>query len=229
MAGSHNDINVLQRSPMFSRLAEGNAPEVNYEINGHTYTKENYLADGIYPEWSTFVKTISNPSDDNVILNKRNMEALFVQEQESCRKDVEHAFGVLQCRWAIVRHPARTWSVDAMWEVMTCCVIMHTMIMEDERDNSIYDKVWQFRGDQVVPDHTPTPFTQWAEFHREMHEKTAHKQLQRDLVHHMWYFLATKIRMPSCYIFNLVVMNNLFNLVVKLCCLFNLVVKLQFR
>ena len=120
MAGSHNDINVLQRSPVFSRLAEGNALEVNYKISGHTYTKGYYLADGIYPEWSTFVKTVSNPSDDNVILNKKNMKALFVQQQESCRKDVERAFGVLQCRWAIVRHPARTWRVDTKLLYPTC-------------------------------------------------------------------------------------------------------------
>ena len=35
MPGSHNDINVLRRSHLFAKLAEGTTPEVNYSINGH--------------------------------------------------------------------------------------------------------------------------------------------------------------------------------------------------
>jgi hypothetical protein len=64
MAGSHNDINMHQCSLVFSRLADSDALVYNYEINGHPYNKCYYLADGIYPDWSTFVKTIREPAKE---------------------------------------------------------------------------------------------------------------------------------------------------------------------
>ena len=56
------------------------------------------------------------------------------------------AFGVLQSPWRIVRHPARTWSQKTMWEVMTACVIMHNMIVEEEHDESVFDQGWECQG-----------------------------------------------------------------------------------
>jgi hypothetical protein len=58
---SNNDINVLERSFLFTELARGRAPQVNYSINGHDYTMGYYLVDDIYSKWSTFIKTISAP------------------------------------------------------------------------------------------------------------------------------------------------------------------------
>ena len=38
-AGVRNDINVLQRSPVFKKLCDGLTPPYNYVINGHEYDK----------------------------------------------------------------------------------------------------------------------------------------------------------------------------------------------
>ena len=89
MPGTHNDINVMRYLNVFAKLVEGHAPPVNFEVNGHHYNKGYYLAEGIYPKCSTFVKTISNPVPGG-------KHSYFAKCQEDCRKDVERAFGVLQ-------------------------------------------------------------------------------------------------------------------------------------
>nr|XP_017217026.1 PREDICTED: uncharacterized protein LOC108194578 [Daucus carota subsp. sativus] len=50
VAGSNNDINVLDRSPIFDEVLQDHAPEVNYTINENNYNVGYYLTDGIYPE-----------------------------------------------------------------------------------------------------------------------------------------------------------------------------------
>ena len=110
-----NDINVLDRFPVFTLLANGHAHPVNYIINGHEYRMGYYLADGIYPNWSTFVKTIPCPQG----LKKKH----FVKAQESARKDVERAFGVLQARFVIVRGPARFLDEETLADIMKTCII----------------------------------------------------------------------------------------------------------
>jgi hypothetical protein len=181
LPGSLNDINVLHRSPIFDRLAQGEAPTVHYTIGGHNYNQGYYLADGIYPTWSTFVKTIKAP----VNLKDRN----FAKAQESQRKDVERAFGVLQARFAIVRVPARMWDEATLRDIMQACIIMHNMIIEDERElgrqKAPYDKGDDDTSGWVSHEGT-SKFSFFLKKHKEIQDPKLHNQLQRDLVEHLW-------------------------------------------
>ncbi|XP_008663118.1 uncharacterized protein [Zea mays] len=56
----------------------------------------------------------------------------FATIQESARKDIERAFGVLQKRWGVVRGPAYGWSPEHIGDIMKTCIILHNMIVEDE-------------------------------------------------------------------------------------------------
>ncbi|GJT80000.1 RNA-directed DNA polymerase, eukaryota [Tanacetum coccineum] len=91
--GANNDLNVLYGSSLFDAEIADISPECPFVVNGHTYRKCYYLADGIYPAWSMFVKTFSIARDEKTLKFKR--------VQEAARKDIERAFGVLQGRWGI--------------------------------------------------------------------------------------------------------------------------------
>uniref|UniRef100_A0A2N9ERN8 DDE Tnp4 domain-containing protein n=1 Tax=Fagus sylvatica TaxID=28930 RepID=A0A2N9ERN8_FAGSY len=146
LPGSHNDINVLEHSSIFTELAQGRAPPVIYSINGYDYIMGYYLADGIYLLWSTFVKTISAPLE----VKKKH----FARVQEACRKDVECAFGILQARFLIVRGLVHFWDEATLNNIMKACIILHNMIIEDERDPN---GVQQDDDYDQVPENISTP------------------------------------------------------------------------
>ena len=83
-----------------------------------------------------------------------NKAANFTKAQEAARKDIKRDFGVLQARFAIVRGPARFWDKKTLVNIMKCCVILHNMILEDERGLNLpcfYDNV----GTRVRPERNP--------------------------------------------------------------------------
>ncbi|XP_042977865.1 uncharacterized protein LOC122308659 [Carya illinoinensis] len=161
--------------------AQGRAPPVNYTINGNDYTMGYYLADGIYPKWQTFVKTIPSP--------RGNKKKNFVKAQESARKDVERAFEVLQQRFAIIRGPSQMFKVKELTNIMKTCVILHNMIIEDERDDSECLNIEYDQLDDNLPElsrnHT-TELTDFIQHHHDIRDSSAHHQIQEDLIEHQW-------------------------------------------
>ncbi|GJY97481.1 retrotransposon protein, putative, ty1-copia subclass [Tanacetum coccineum] len=118
-------INVLDNSPLFDGLLNDTAHVVPYVVNGVGYEKGYYLADGIYPQWATFVKSFTVANDAK--------HAYFKKRQEGARKDVERAFGVLQGRWGIIQQPTRSYHVNTLRRVMYSCIILHNMILKDQK------------------------------------------------------------------------------------------------
>ena len=66
---------------------------------------------------------------------KKNLD--FHNAHAAARKDVERAFGILQAQFAIVRGPTRFWDQKMLWYIMHACVIMHNIIIEDERGQDL--------------------------------------------------------------------------------------------
>ncbi|XP_021757970.1 uncharacterized protein LOC110723007 [Chenopodium quinoa] len=125
--GSCNDLNVLYRSPVFDDVLKGRAPPISFMVNGHEYNMGYYLTDGIYPNWATFIQGITYPQPQK--------DKLFADKQAAARKDVERAFGVLQARFAILRQPSLAFDEEILSDIMKACIIIHNMIVEDERHN----------------------------------------------------------------------------------------------
>lgn len=167
MAGSHNDLNVLYQSPIFNPEELGTAPPAPFTVNNQFYQRGYYLVDGIYPDWASFVKTISYPTTAK--------KTRFKRAQESARKDVERAFGVIKARWGIIQKPLRLTTVAHAKEIMYACLILHNMILQDE-------------GRAICPQHDPDLPTQVVvndDVILEIRDSATHHHLHADLVDHI--------------------------------------------
>eukprot|EP00171_Calliarthron_tuberculosum_P001864 IDg1864t1 len=126
MAGSYNDINVLEASTLSNKIANGSCPlPMSYTI------AERH-----------------EPDDAR--------ERLMAKNQEAHRKDIERAFGALQSRCHILAIPSRFWNRSSMAVFMRACIIMHNMIVEQrmvgieedwvENEETVVGKEPQFMG-----------------------------------------------------------------------------------
>jgi hypothetical protein len=123
-------------------------------------------------------------------------DKLYAEHQEGARKDVERAFGVLQARFAIIRNPSRMWQMNSLAEIMYACIILHNMIVEDERDSFRvrYDDNYESEYEQPSSSstlagfgHGPVHgFSTLLDVEEDIRNRDMHRQLKEDLVEHIW-------------------------------------------
>jgi len=127
-AGTLNDLNVLNLSPFLDALTSGKFAEVEadvvpYKIGDEKFNKLFVLADGIYPDYSRFVKSMKEPVTEE--------EKLMTLWQESKRKDVERAFGILQIKWQWIARPILLLELGDISKRVGTCMILHNMCVCD--------------------------------------------------------------------------------------------------
>jgi len=179
--GTMNDLNILDRSPVFDDIINGIAPQVNFHVNGNPYNLAYYLMDGNYPKLATFIQSIRLPQGQKY--------SLFAQTQEAVRKDVERAFGVLQARFAVVRNPSNIWDKEKIGNIMRACIILHNMIVEDERSSGTEDNVHEFEEREEVATFSvnmPSPIVNTIDRRTSVRNRQVHEHLKNDLIENIW-------------------------------------------
>jgi hypothetical protein len=129
-SGALNDVNILNLSPLLERLTNGSFTAIEEEsgvvpfhVGDAVFDKTFLLVDGIYPSYSRFVKCIKQPITPR--------EKRFTAWQESARKDIERAFGVLQCRFKALAVPIQAIDTDIIANLAGCCLILHNMCVAE--------------------------------------------------------------------------------------------------
>ncbi len=109
----------------FHQSEEEAAGVVPFFIQGEPFRRTFFfLVDGIYPRYTRCVKAVREPSTDQ--------EKRFAGWQESARKDIERAFGVLQGWFKAVTYPFHFLDQDCIYAMVTSCLlVLHNMCISE--------------------------------------------------------------------------------------------------
>ena len=98
---------------------------------------------------------------------------------------------MLQARFAIVRGPARFYDQQTLKEIMMACIILHNMIVEDERhtylrvEDFVYEQSDEIIEEPMSHEHT-NEFVNFIQRHHHIRDRGIHFQLQSNLIEHLW-------------------------------------------
>src|SRR5215208_2788222 len=99
--------------------------------------------------------------------------------------------GVLRCckqGSLSVKGPSRFWSDDDMASIMKACVILHNMIIEDERDDAGLDNDYDGSSGSSagLSNNTSSDFDAFMRRYHAVRNSEKHYQLRNDLIEHLW-------------------------------------------
>ena len=123
-AGTLNDLNILNLSPLLDMILNGELEELeklipNFIIMNEIFEQLYMLVDGIYPLFSRFVKGYKEPIGE--------LQTALTKWQESARKDIERAFGVLQAKFQCVARPIVLRNPKRIEAMVQATLVLHNM------------------------------------------------------------------------------------------------------
>jgi hypothetical protein len=127
-----------------------------------------------------FVKGVHVPQQEK--------HQFFSIKQASVRKDVQHAFGLLKKQFNILAISDRSYSQRTLNLIMYACIILYSMIIDDERDDG-YDDNYHIVTFIVAPPVTyESPASLIIILQMEVHLTFGliFLNLQSDLIEHVW-------------------------------------------
>ena len=96
---------------------------------------------------------------------------------------------MLQARFAIVRGLARLWKLEVLKDIMKAYIILHNMIVEDERNANELDFTYDTMDESptaTVISERSSELLQFINTQHYIRDKEIHSKLQTDLVEHQW-------------------------------------------
>ena len=107
----------------------------------------------------------------------------------------------LQAQFSIVRGPARFWDQEMLWYIMTACIIMHNMIIQDERGQNVVYGTYEFMVHPVRARRGGDRIQRFLDAYHDIRYVDVHIDLQKDLMEEWWAWYGRQRARPSTRFF----------------------------